>query len=129
MTRQREPLPLAVRANLIGLGTGLTVFTVLAAVPFVSWTVAGVAGVVIAVVGAVFIRSLIDPRFLAGLQHLSAWQDEDWADLAVEDNRGLEALVPDDVAASRRSVAFGDVTGDDMPAADLLVQARGAGAQ
>ncbi len=127
MTRRREPLPPAVRANLLGSGVGAAVFTVLAVVPFVPWTVAGAAGAVTTVVAAIFIRALIDPTFFAGQQHEPAWRDEEWAGLAVEDQRGLEALVPDDVAAALKSVSFGDVTRDDLPAADLLVQSRRAG--
>lgn len=114
------------RSYLIAAGVGGAVGLVLLAAPFVPWRVAAVAGVALAAVTVPFVRSLIDPDFLRPERDVVPWSGKTWQQVGAEDARKLSETAPERV---RYRLRRPDETSDDIPAADLLVASRRAGAR
>jgi hypothetical protein len=120
----RVDLSPTARSYLIAAGVGTAVGLVLLAAPFVPWRIAGVAGVVLAAVTVLFVRSLIDPDFLRPDRDVAPWPEGEWLAVGAADRRKLqETAAPRERYRLRRP----DGTSDDVAAADLLVSSRWAG--
>jgi hypothetical protein len=113
------------RSYLIAVAVGGTIGVSLYAVPFVPWRVAVGTAFGLFVVTVLFVRSLIDPTFLDGSQHVAPHDPQEWRTILAPDGRCLQDLAPE--GGERLRLRQPDETRDDIPAADLLVASRRAG--